>query len=153
MALALDLVDVDATTLLGVVPEIVGAVSAIAGGRPIRVGRNRRWTRSAVGVARTIDAGQGVLADAREALTVDEIVSNTGVLLFGGIETTEGMTANLFAHLLAEPDLWRRLHADRSLIANSDRGVAATRAIGSAWIVSRPAIHARGAPPSHVATS
>ena len=73
----------------------------------------------AAGVARTIDAGQGVLADAREALTLDEIVSNTGVLLFGGIETTEGMTANLFAHLLAEARPWEAVAADRSLIPNA----------------------------------
>jgi cytochrome P450 len=70
-------------------------------------------------VARTIDAGQGVLADAHAALTAGEIVSNTGVLLFGGIETTEGMTTNLFAHLLAEPGLWEAVAADRSLIPDA----------------------------------
>ena len=118
MALALDLVDVDATTLLAWYREIVGAVSAIAGGGTTAE-RPEAVDALAAGVARTIDAGQGVLADAREALTVDEIVSNTGVLLFGGIETTEGMTANLFAHLLAEPGRWDAVAADRSLIPNA----------------------------------
>ena len=119
MAIALDLVDVDARTLLAWYREIVGAVSAIAGGGTTTDRPESTVDVLAAGVARTIDAGQGVLADAREALTVDEIVSNTGVLLFGGIETTEGMTANLFAHLLAEPGQWDAVAADRSLIPNA----------------------------------
>jgi cytochrome P450 len=119
MALALDLVDVDATTLLAWYREIVGAVSAIASGEAATHRPESAVDAMAAGVARTIDAGQGVLADAREALTLDEIVSNTGVLLFGGIETTEGMTANLFAHLLAEAASWEAVAADRSLIPNA----------------------------------
>ena len=107
-------------------------MSAIASGET-DAGRPRSAVDAlAAHVAQTIDAGQGVLAGARAALTVDEIVSNTGVLLFGGIETTEGMTANLFAHLLAEPGLWddgrRRPIADRE----RDRGVVAARALGGA---------------------
>ncbi len=70
-------------------------------------------------VVRTIDAGDGVLAAATQTLSVDEIVSNTGVMMFGGIETCEGMTTNLFAHLLADPELWSAVDADRSLIANA----------------------------------
>jgi cytochrome P450 len=119
MALALDLVDVDATTLLAWYREIVGAVSALASGATATRTPQSAVDALAVAVSRTIDAGQGVLADARGPLTVDEIVSNTGVLLFGGIETTEGMTANLFAHLLAEPGLWDSVAGDRSLIANA----------------------------------
>jgi cytochrome P450 len=34
-----------------------------------------------------------------------QIVSNAAVLLFGGIETTEGMIANLLLHLLERPEL------------------------------------------------
>ena len=119
MAIALDLVDVDATTLLAWYREIVGAVSAIAGGGTTTDRPESAVDALAAGVARTIDAGQGVLADAREALTVDEIVSNTGVLLFGGIETTEGMTATLFAHLLAERGQLDAVAADRTLIPNA----------------------------------
>ena len=33
-----------------------------------------------------------------------EVVSNAAVLLFGGIETTEGMIANALLHLLSSPD-------------------------------------------------
>jgi cytochrome P450 len=119
MALALDLADVDAATLLTWYREIVGAVSALASGRSDTDRPRSAVDALAASVARTIDTGRGVLADARAVLTVDEIVSNTGVLLFGGIETTEGMTTNLFAHLLAEPGLWEAADADRSLIPNA----------------------------------
>jgi cytochrome P450 len=37
-------------------------------------------------------------------LSRDEIVSNAAVLLFGGIETTEGMIANAILHLLERPE-------------------------------------------------
>ena len=37
------------------------------------------------------------------ALSTEQIVSNAAVLLFGGIETTEGMIANAALYLLAEP--------------------------------------------------
>jgi cytochrome P450 len=119
MALALDLVDVDAETLLAWYHDIVGAVSAIASGETDTGRPSSAVDALAAHVARTIDAGQGVLAGARTELTVDEIVSNTGVLLFGGIETTEGMIANLFAHLLAEPGQWEAVGRDRTLIANA----------------------------------
>jgi cytochrome P450 len=38
------------------------------------------------------------------ALTDEQISSNAAVLLFGGIETTEGMIANAVLHLLASPE-------------------------------------------------
>jgi cytochrome P450 len=119
MALALDLLDADATTLLAWYREIVAAVSAIAGGETRAVRPESAVDALGLAVVRTIDAGHGVLADARAALTADEVVANTGVLLFGGIETTEGMTTNLFAHLLAEPELWDAVDADRALIPNA----------------------------------
>ena len=119
MALALDLVDVDAATLLAWYAEIVGAVNAIST-RHADVGvAHGAVAALAARVGLTVDAGRGVLAGATGALNDDEIVANTGVLLFGGIETTEGMTANLFAHLLGEPEQWSTVGDDRSLIANA----------------------------------
>ena len=41
-------------------------------------------------------AGAGVLS-------ADQVISNAAVLLFGGIETTEGMIANAALYLLADP--------------------------------------------------
>jgi cytochrome P450 len=48
-------------------------------------------------------------------LTVAEVVSNAAVMLFGGIETTEGMICNAILPLLAEPEQLAAVRADRSL--------------------------------------
>jgi cytochrome P450 len=44
-------------------------------------------------------------AGAGSVLSHEQIVSNAAVLLFGGIETTEGMIANVILHLLQRPEL------------------------------------------------
>ena len=119
MAVALDLVDVDAATLLAWYREIVAAVDAISRGNLGSPRAEAAVTALAERVGTTVAVGRGVLAGARGALAPNEIVANTGVLLFGGIETTEGMTANLFTHLLREPELWASVDADRALIATA----------------------------------
>jgi cytochrome P450 len=48
-----------------------------------------------------------------------EVVSNAAVLLFGGIETTEGMIANALLHLLTHEEQRALVHADRGLLANA----------------------------------
>jgi cytochrome P450 len=57
-----------------------------------------------------------LLADVTGALTADEAISNAGVLLFGGIETTEGMIANAMLHLLSSPGELELVLADPALI-------------------------------------
>src|SRR5581483_2209480 len=52
-------------------------------------------------------------------LDPDEAVSNAAVILFGGVETTEGMIANALYHLLAHPGELRRVLDDRSLLPNA----------------------------------
>lgn len=52
-------------------------------------------------------------------LRPDEIPAAVAVVMFGGIETSEGMTANAFFHLLQAPDVWDRLRSDRPLIAKA----------------------------------
>ena len=119
MALALDLLDVDATTLLAWYGEIVGAVNAISMGHSDSARAHEAVASLAARVGATVDAGHGVLAGAKGALNEDAIVANTGVLLFGGIETTEGMITNLFLHLLGDPAQWTAISKDRALIANA----------------------------------
>ena len=46
-------------------------------------------------------------------------MSNAAVLLFGGIETTEGMIANAIAHLLEHPDQLAAVRAEPALLANA----------------------------------
>jgi cytochrome P450 len=60
-----------------------------------------------------------VLVDATVTLTPAEVVSNAAVMMFGGIETSEGMTTTLFWHLLTNPEQMAALRADRSLGANA----------------------------------
>ncbi|HEV2251668.1 MAG TPA: cytochrome P450 [Streptosporangiaceae bacterium] len=57
-----------------------------------------------------------LLADAAGALTADEAISNAAVLLFGGIETTEGMIANAMLHLLSSAGELELVQADPALI-------------------------------------
>lgn len=49
-------------------------------------------------------------------LSDDQIVSNAAVLLFGGIETTEGMIANALYHLLVNPKVLAAVQADLTLV-------------------------------------
>ncbi len=53
------------------------------------------------------------------ALREDEVSSAIAVLMFGAIETSEGMTANALWHVLSTPGLWGQLRDDRSLIAKA----------------------------------
>jgi cytochrome P450 len=95
-------------------------VSAIASGQTVDADESAAAVAAlAMGVAATVGEGHGVLAGASGALTVGEIAANAGVLLFGGIETTEGMTTNLFAHLLSDERRWTAVAADRSLVADA----------------------------------
>lgn len=50
------------------------------------------------------------------SLSIDQAISNAAILLFGGIETTEGMIANAMYHLLINPDILAQVRADTSLI-------------------------------------
>jgi len=61
-------------------------------------------------------AQQSVLTAAAGRLGTAEIVSNAAVMLFGGIETTEGMICNAIWYLLGNGAALRQVIADRSLI-------------------------------------
>ena len=49
-------------------------------------------------------------------LTEAEAISNAAVMMFGGIETTEGMIANAVLHLLSSPAQLELVLADRGLV-------------------------------------
>jgi cytochrome P450 len=115
VAAALDLLDVDPATVLGWYDEIVAAVDRVSAGGEVGSSGHRAVESLARHVARTIAEGDGVLARATATLTTPEVVSNAAVMMFGGIETSEGMTTTLFWHLLTNPDQLAALRADRSL--------------------------------------
>jgi cytochrome P450 len=54
-----------------------------------------------------------------QVLRRDEIPAAVAVVMFGAIETSEGMTANAFLHVLQTPGVWDLLRSDRSLIAQA----------------------------------
>src|SRR5215472_1588168 len=60
-----------------------------------------------------------VLTAAADCLSPAEIVSNAAVMLFGGIETTEGMICNALWYLLGDRAAWREVMADRRIIGNA----------------------------------
>jgi hypothetical protein len=64
-------------------------------------------------------AEPSVLTAAASSLPVAEIVSNAAVMLFGGIETTEGMICNAAWYLLGDQAAWRDVMADRQMIGNA----------------------------------
>ena len=60
---------------------------------------------------------QSVLTAVADDLTVSEIVSNAAVLLFGGIETTEGMICNAIWYLLRDEAALAQVRAGREKAA------------------------------------
>ncbi len=119
VASALDMLDTAPGVILGWYEEIVAAVDRVSTGGEI--GPRARAAVDALGrhVIGTIEDGGGMLAGATATLEPAEIVSNAAVMMFGGIETSEGMTTTLFWHLLTNPDQLAALRADRSLAANA----------------------------------
>ncbi len=57
-----------------------------------------------------------LLSEAAGPLTETEVISNAAVMMFGGIETTEGMIANALLHLLSSPVQLELVLADRGLV-------------------------------------
>jgi cytochrome P450 len=116
--------------ILGWYDAIVAAVSELAGAPGAEPGAAGVAAFSQLaerlhGVIAAGDPGQSLLAAAAEhvgrsgALSTDEAVSNAAVLMFGGIETTEGMITNAAWHLLSHPDQLRLVRDDPELLPNA----------------------------------
>jgi cytochrome P450 len=124
----------DPKVILSWYDEIVAAVSALAG----EPGKGRSGDRSpAAAPAAGTEAfgqleqsltavitrpdGDSLLAAAARArgLGDSEVVSNAAVLMFGGIETTEGMICNAVLHLLEDPGQRDEVAADERLAADA----------------------------------
>jgi cytochrome P450 len=121
-ALGLDGVGVD--EVLAWYAAIVGAVTAVTAGGPLPESGPRGFAALAAAMEPELDrdARSSLVAAAAAgagALERHEVVSNAAVLLFGGIETTEGMIATAAAHLLTNPGELARVGADRSLLAGA----------------------------------
>lgn len=92
--------------LLGWYREIVSSVSGVAAGAAVtRAGRTAMDELSA-SLTEHIRHGGSLLGEAVSSggLTRSESISNAAVIMFGGIETTEGTILNVLRHLLLHPD-------------------------------------------------
>jgi cytochrome P450 len=93
--------NVPAGTILAWYDEVVRVVANLAGSTETGTYHTRTFGIMAQNIARAVSGGtSALLADAAQTLDTDEIVSNAAVLLFGGIETTEGMISNAILHML-----------------------------------------------------
>ncbi len=120
MARALGLDQAEVTHMLTWYDGIVTAVTEITAGHdPPASGRDAFAALSErLNAAMSADPDASLLAAAaaQADLSRDQIVSNAGVLLFGGIETTEGMIANALLHLLERPDTLADIRSDPTLL-------------------------------------
>ena len=122
MAEALGLGQTDPAQVLAWYDGIVAAVQAEAaaqGGHAdpeaqVAAQGSAAFAELAASLRQVIAAPQAsLLADVTGSLTEDEAISNAAVLLFGGIETTEGMIGNAILHLLGHPGQLARARARR----------------------------------------
>ena len=118
MAEALGLGQTDPAQVLAWYDGIVAAVQSEAAGTGVTAAGAAAFAELAASLRQVIAAPppSSLLADVTGALTADEAISNAGVLLFGGIETTEGMIANAMLHLLSSPGELEFVRADDGLI-------------------------------------
>ena len=124
---ALGIQDAEAATVLGWYAQIVAAVTDITAGRAADgAGRDAYAALcAAIGPALDREPAASLLAaaagEAGEAggLERERVISNAAVLLFGGIETTEGMIANAVWHLLSHPQALARVKARPDLLPNA----------------------------------
>jgi hypothetical protein len=124
VAHSLGLAGADAGRILGWYDAIVDSVTRITAGSPVTsAGRDAfAALRASIEPSLERDPSSSLLAAAASdavGFTRDEVVSNAAVLMFGGIETTEGMIANAVLHLLSHPDQLALVDADRSLLRNA----------------------------------
>ncbi|GAA4389661.1 cytochrome P450 [Actinomadura verrucosospora] len=116
---ALGLHGVDAATVRSWYGAFVEAVSAITAGgaAPARADEAYRLLRAAVEEAIAAARPGSLLAEAAGAdLDAAEVVANAAILMFGGIDTTEGMIVNAALHLLGHPDQLRLVLDDPELL-------------------------------------
>ena len=124
VANALGLEDADAGAVLGWYERIVAAVTDITAGRPLPATGREAYEDLSAAISPALDrepAASLLAAAASEAggLEREREISNAAVMLFGGIETTDGMIANAVLHLLSHPDQLTLVKADARLMPNA----------------------------------
>jgi cytochrome P450 len=123
VAEALGLEDTETATILAWYDAIVGAVAGVAAGDQVTSAGREAFAALHSSVEPMVDGNSrsSLVAAAGETgdLAPEEVVSNVAVLMFGGIETTEGMIANAVLHLLSNPEQRALVERDRNMLANA----------------------------------
>jgi len=110
--------DASADQLLAWYDAIVAAVSALSGSASAAVpeAAARAFGELTQHVMTALSGGrESVLTVAAGSLETGEVVSNAAVLLFGGIETTEGLISNAVWYLLGDQAAASEVRADPRL--------------------------------------
>jgi len=121
MVQALGLDEDDSAEVLRWYDSIVAGVTSITAGQPAEPAAAEAFERLRVSVERAFgrDPDSSLVAAAAadgDGLSGGEVVSNAAVLLFGGIETTEGMIANAILHVLESREQRDLLERDPALV-------------------------------------
>src|SRR3954452_4024541 len=115
---ALGLQAVGVERVLAWYDAIVGAVTELTAGRELPPSGAEGFAALREAMLSSADANS-LFADAALGIGDEESVSNAAVLLFGGIETTEGMIANAVWHLLTHPDQLALVRSDPVVLAGA----------------------------------
>lgn len=120
MMRTLDLDRVDAADVLSWYQGIVTAVHVVTEGHPLPEVGTAAFDSLHAAVSSRL-AGSSLLGAVLDhgGLSVDEIVSNVAVLLFGGVVTSESTTAITLHYLLNDEGARAEVRADRSLLAGA----------------------------------
>ncbi|MEM9464780.1 MAG: cytochrome P450 [Actinomycetota bacterium] len=106
-----------AQALLGWYRRIVDTVQTITAGATPSPAGAEAYAELRRAILDATDAGRAAaLLEAHGHLGDDDLAANASVILFGGIETSEGATANAIWHLLTDPATLRAVTDDRSLV-------------------------------------
>ncbi|MGZ4187285.1 MAG: cytochrome P450 [Solirubrobacteraceae bacterium] len=120
MTRALGLGPGEVAAVLAWYDAIVSAVTEITAGSDVPASGREAFAAlrdRLLEVIRSGDRGSLLTAAAADTqLSDEEIVSNAAVLLFGGIETTEGMIANAVLALLERPEALARVRREPDLL-------------------------------------
>jgi cytochrome P450 len=117
IAEALGLGDTDVTTIRSWYEALVAGVSAITAGEDAVMPEAYALLRARVEESMTRPSSLlAEVAGRPEGLSATEVVADAAVLMFGGIDTTEGMITNAAAHLLGHPDQLALVRADPALV-------------------------------------
>jgi cytochrome P450 len=115
---ALGLQAVGVERVLAWYDAIVRAVTELTAGKDLPRSGAEGFAALREAMLRSADA-DSLFADAARGIGDEEAVSNAAVLLFGGIETTEGMIANALWHLLTHPDQLALVRDEPALLADA----------------------------------